>query len=104
MAPSHEIWQRERLPHHGGALRSYLKPPSPQYGRSSPIYCEFCARARQADEQLLELTTLSPPPTPLLPQMDLLDEIDLTSTRSKGTFNLYGLFSWLQALEEKCCL
>lgn len=84
MAPSHEIWQRARLPHHGGALRSYMKPASPQYGRSSPTYCDICAQARQTEDKYLEITALPPSPSHLLPQMDLLDEIDLTSTGTKG--------------------
>lgn len=44
MNPKHEIWQRCRWRHHGGATRSYAKPPSPRYGRTSPIYCEHCTR------------------------------------------------------------
>lgn len=44
MAPEHEIWQRNRRRHHGGAIRAYTKPRSPQYGRTSPVYCEHCTR------------------------------------------------------------
>ena len=44
MAPQHTIWQRCRRRHHGGAIRSYAKPPSPRYGRTSPAYCEHCTR------------------------------------------------------------
>ncbi|CAI8010813.1 Speedy protein A, partial [Geodia barretti] len=29
MAPHHQIWQRCRRRHHGGAIRSYTKPPVP---------------------------------------------------------------------------
>lgn len=96
MAPSHEIWQRARLPHHGGALRSYMKPASPQYGRSSPTYCDICAQARQTEDKFLEMASLPPSPSHLLPQMDLLDEIDLTSTESKGAYfvSLLFVFKW----------
>ena len=48
MAPHHSIWQRCRRAHHGGATRSYDKPPSPQYGRTSPLYCKHCSRIAQA--------------------------------------------------------
>ena len=44
MAPHHHISQRCRRRHHGGAIRSYTKPPSPRYGRTSPAYCEHCTR------------------------------------------------------------
>ena len=44
MAPHHQIWQRCRRRHHGGAIRAYAKPPSPSYGRTSPVYCETCTR------------------------------------------------------------
>ena len=44
MAPHHDIWQRIRRRHHGGAIRAYTKSPSPQYGRTSPVYCEHCTR------------------------------------------------------------
>lgn len=44
MAPHHQIWQRCRRRHHGGAIRAYAKPPSPRYGRTSPAYCEHCTR------------------------------------------------------------
>ena len=44
MAPHHHIWQRCRRIHHGGAICSYTKPPSPRYGRTSPAYCEHCTR------------------------------------------------------------
>ena len=48
MAPSHEIWQRARLPYHGGALRCYMKPASPGYDCSFPCtYCKICGHARQ---------------------------------------------------------
>ena len=44
MAPHHNISQRCRRRHHGGAIHSYTKPPSPRYGRTSPAYCEHCTR------------------------------------------------------------
>ena len=78
MAPGHEIWQRGRLSHHGGATRSYLKPASPQYGRTSPVYCEHCARVRTIKSPLVEGLPLSEGPA--LSKMDFLDEIDHNAT------------------------
>ena len=72
MAPEHEVWQRSRLSHHGGAIRTYSNTPSPCYGRSSPKYCELCMVARKCFP--LPKTTLPA----LLPKRDLLDEIDST--------------------------
>ena len=73
MTPDHDIWQRVRLSHHGGAIRTYLKPSSPQYGRSSPLFCQHCSQAR---EKCSLLGDLSLPDCPPLPKLDLLDEID----------------------------
>lgn len=39
--PSHPVWGRNRLPHHGGAIRAYLKPTDsniPQGPKSLPRY------------------------------------------------------------------
>ena len=90
MSPQHDIWQRCRLVHHGGAIRSYAKPPSPQYGRTSPVYCEHCARAQGCGEREGEgegerkgerwedwdgkIETENP-----MPKFDFLDEIDLSA-------------------------
>ena len=45
----------------------------------------------------MEIAALPPSPGHLLPQMDLLDEIDLTSTESKGAYvvSLLFVFKWL---------
>lgn len=71
MSPYHSIWERRRLPHHGGAIRPYLRPSIPPYGRTSPLYCSHCMQAhlRQKDEEH----------SPLMSdiKLDLLDEIDL---------------------------
>ncbi|KAH8851036.1 Speedy protein 1-A [Schistosoma japonicum] len=43
--PSHPVWSRKRLPHHGGAIRSYLKPTNsniPQGPKSLPRLCDAC--------------------------------------------------------------
>lgn len=46
LAPDHRLWQRHRLPHHGGALRTYMKRPTHQYGRTSPQYCHTCTEVQ----------------------------------------------------------
>uniref|UniRef100_A0A3Q0KT16 Speedy protein A n=1 Tax=Schistosoma mansoni TaxID=6183 RepID=A0A3Q0KT16_SCHMA len=43
--PSHPVWSRNRLPHHGGAIRSYLKASDsniPQGPNSLPRLCDAC--------------------------------------------------------------
>ncbi|KAH9519449.1 hypothetical protein Btru_002667 [Bulinus truncatus] len=44
--PSNILWQRERLSHHGGATRSYMKDPNedgyPRGPNATPIYCAAC--------------------------------------------------------------
>ncbi|RTG86270.1 speedy, partial [Schistosoma bovis] len=43
--PSHPVWGRNRLPHHGGAIRAYLKPTDsniPQGPKSLPRLCDAC--------------------------------------------------------------
>ncbi|KAK4473760.1 hypothetical protein MN116_003100 [Schistosoma mekongi] len=43
--PLHPVWSRKRLPHHGGAIRSYLKPTNsniPQGPNSLPRLCDAC--------------------------------------------------------------
>lgn len=83
LAPHHEIWQRCRRLHHGGATRAYAKPPSPQYGRTSPVYCEHCTRTSPLNDgeggggggEWGEISEREDP----LPKFDLLDEIDLST-------------------------
>lgn len=83
LAPHHEIWQRCRRLHHGGAVRAYAKPPSPQYGRSSPAYCEHCTRVspsgrgdrgREIEWDEGEVTIREHQRKP-----DLLDELDFST-------------------------
>lgn len=98
MAPSHDIWQRIRPSHHGGAQRSYSQPPTPRYGRSSPPYCEYCAVAKssvsvgtltskQGESQLPMLGPPSPSTgllhVPPVFGMDLLDDIDRAQSKGK---------------------
>lgn len=96
MAPHHDIWQRSRRAYHGGAIRAYAKPPSPQYGRTSPVHCERCARTREGgegEERKREGETKgegwgaweedSEAEDPL-PKFDLLDEIDFSTGMAKG--------------------
>ncbi|CAH8466669.1 unnamed protein product [Schistosoma turkestanicum] len=43
--PSHPVWSRNRLPHHGGATRSYLKTSDsniPKGPKSRPRLCDAC--------------------------------------------------------------
>ena len=81
MAPYHEIWQRCRRSHHGGATRTYAKPPSPQYGRTSPVYCEHCTTGtvdsgnRRIEGGESPLIRGEDP----VPKFDLLDEIDFST-------------------------
>ncbi len=67
MVPGHPAWLRERQPHHAGALRPYMKPPSPRYGRHSPVYCPYCTGTKEAPVSLVVLTEK---------EGDLLDDID----------------------------
>ncbi len=77
MVPGHPAWYRERQPHHAGAIRPYMKPPSPRYGRQSPAYCPYCAGAKTI------------PTVSLLPEKggDLLDDID--SLIKQGVCTIY---------------
>ena len=74
-APAHVIWSRTRYSHHGGAIRPYLRPHIPAYGRKGPSYCLMCTSSRSEEGGAL------PEHTPL----DLLDEIDLTSNSPKNS-------------------
>ena len=105
MAPSHDIWQRIRPSHHGGAQRSYSQPPTPRYGRSSPPYCEYCTIAKssasigtlaskQSEPEMPKLGLSTSSTTGLLhvPQpfgMDLLDDIDHAQSKGKYTWQHY---------------
>lgn len=110
MAPSHDIWQRVRPSHHGGAQRSYSQPPTPRYGRSSPPYCEYCTIAKssvsvgslaskQGDSELPKLVTPSPSTgllhVPPVFGMDLLDDIDCA--QSKGKYYIIAVLCRLAA-------
>ena len=98
LAPEHFIWKRHRLSHHSGALRNYMKPGIPQYGRTSPVYCEDCLRAQEEEEKHLSSTRLTLSysfPTQHsvtvgscygLQKMDLLDEIDFDYRESYYSF------------------
>ena len=105
MAPSHDIWQRNRPSHHGGAQRSYSQPPTPRYGRTSPPYCEYCAIAKcsgssvsvaavaskQGQTELPKVEGLSPSKGLLAPPafgMDLLDDIDCAQNKGKQYSNM----------------
>ncbi len=76
MAPHHEVWKRNRLSHHGGAIRPYLRSALP-YGKTSPNYCSHCVQVRCYHDK-----TAPPPPSKAKKSLDLLDEIDLTFQRS----------------------
>lgn len=76
MAPQCTTWQRTRQSHHGGAVRSYLRPVSPRYGRSSPLYCQHCAQLQSTTTPLSLQMEQSPMINCLLPKKDLLDDID----------------------------
>ena len=96
MAPHHDIWQRSRRAYHGGAIRAYAKPPSPQYGRTSPVHCEHCARAQDGEEQGERERERKvegegwgaweedPETEDPLPKFDLLDEIDFSTGMARG--------------------
>ena len=96
MAPRHEIWQRHRRRHHGGAIRAYAKPPSPQYGRTSPAHCKHCSSTfsseregegegeRGGGEQCDDGTVVIEEDP--VPKFDLLDEIDLSDGQVESEF------------------
>eukprot|EP00731_Ephydatia_muelleri_P027426 Em0019g299a len=73
MSPGHELWQRQRLPFHGGAQRGYLRCPVSPYGRTSPAFCDQCVRARKG--RAFRGARPSQERT-LLQKLDLLDQID----------------------------
>lgn len=73
MDPYHEIWERRRFPHHGGAIRCYLRPSLPTaYGRTSPTYCQHCTLAQKRQKDAEQSSIMSGI------KLDLLDEIDLS--------------------------
>lgn len=72
MAPTHEIWDRTRLSHHGGAIRPYLQPTTPTYGRSIPPRCIMCMKASSIVGKRSRLASYHD-----CYPLDLLDEIDL---------------------------
>ncbi len=80
MAPDHSIWTRHRQRHHGGALRNYMKPSTPSYGRTSPSFCETCLnRNRDKESGMASLRTKKRYP---IRTTDFLDDIDLEHTQS----------------------
>lgn len=82
MAPHHDIWKRKRLPHHGGAIRAYLRSDAPTYGRTCPKYCNYCSQARMKEEEEQQQQDSSlrllPPVVPTVTKLDLIDDIDLS--------------------------
>ena len=71
MVPEHSVWSRQRQRHHGGALRNYMKPGTPRYGRTSPAYCETClslTEGRDSPRKTSRQVSMK--------NMDFLDEID----------------------------
>jgi hypothetical protein len=72
MVPYHKIWERRRYPHHGGAIRTYLRSAVSEYGRTSPESCRHCKQAQQRQKDTEQSSVMSGI------KLDLLDEIDLS--------------------------
>lgn len=72
MVPYHAIWERKRYPHHGGAIRAYLRSAVSAYGRTSPASCRHCKQAEQRQKDAERCSIVSGI------KLDLLDEIDLS--------------------------
>ncbi|CAH8449799.1 unnamed protein product [Heterobilharzia americana] len=72
--PSHSVWSRNRLPHHGGAIRYNMNPPNPdvsQGPKSLPRLCDECKLFYSKEG---------------IPQDIILDE-NLSATDSSPNFN-----------------
>ncbi|XP_065068228.1 speedy protein A-like [Rhopilema esculentum] len=53
LCPEHPLWQRERQPHHGGAIRIYPPddelPYNPRGPERSPVFCHQCSQRSFAE-------------------------------------------------------